>query len=222
MKTVAGTGHSAKYLEVGDVKKLVIGFCTALFVAASVPAYAAGLSVGPVAGVNWGDLSGVASASAQAGFTGGGFVETTFNENFGARLSAMYVRKGAKNNSNDAAAGPQSTTVKLDYVEFPLVFMAGSTPTHSTAFRGFAGPVLAFNTGGKGKTKSGDEVDIKKDVKSTEFSVVIGAEVEHLRGSNSVFFDFSYTIGATNAFELGDAKNRGLAVVAGMKFKLGS
>ena len=210
-----------------NMKKFVLSTCVmALLVMGAVPADAAKWA-GFKGGVNMADISGddvedlVGDTEMRNGFSGGAFFGVGIGEQFGVQIEGLYVMKGAKADSSGVEA-----TLKLDYIEFPILFVAKLPAGDKLNFNLFAGPTLAF------KIKSEVDVegvtfDLDDDTKGFEFGAAIGAGFEYLLESFSIIADARYSLGASSVFEdVGgvsiDAKNRGIGIMAGVSFPIGS
>jgi Outer membrane protein beta-barrel domain len=211
------------------MKKFVAIGCVILSTALAANAQAAQWSAGVKAGANLADLSGddVGETSMRTGFMGGAFLQADVADEFGFRLEGLYVMKGAKEDV-DLGAGPVEVTTKLDYIEFPLLFVFNLTSSETFGFNLFAGPTFAFNIGAEAEAEGGDAVDIDDAIKSFEFGAAIGAGLEYKLSSASLTFDARYSLGASSVAEDDettgdsfDAKNRGIGLMIGLKFPLG-
>jgi Outer membrane protein beta-barrel domain len=182
--------------------------------------------VGPIAGVNFATISEPSQAGYRTCFTGGAFLEAEFTSLLGVRLEGLYTQKGARRDVNPQF-GEQNGTLRLNYIEFPLMAVFTLNQGPANMFSLYGGPVFGFNTKAEVESdETGETTDLSDYVESNEFSAVIGAEFEHARTSVNFLFDVRYTIGATDisnaASGIADTvKNRGLALMAGFKFPLG-
>jgi hypothetical protein len=199
---------------------------TALF-AVTANADAKTMYAGAKGGVNMASLSGdgVDDMDSRNGFIGGAFYGVDFGQ-FGVRLEGLYVQKGAEGSfvvpGDDHA---HESIVKLDYVEFPLLFTGTFPAGEKFAFNVFAGPTFGFNTGAEVEIPGhGETVDISDSVESFEFGAAIGGGIEYMLSSFSIILDARYSLGASNIVAEGDedVKNRGIGVMAGVKFPLGA
>jgi hypothetical protein len=188
---------------------------------------AAQWSAGIKGGVNLADLSGddVTDTSMRNGFMGGAFAQADFTDQFGARLEALYVMKGAKETDDSLLV---DVTEKLDYIEFPLLFVANLTSSETFGLNIFAGPTFAFNISANLEADGYDSLDIKDFVESFEFGAAVGAGLEYKLTSMSLTFDARYSLGASSIAkddettgESFDVKNRGIGLMVGAKFPLG-
>ncbi|HEX5133333.1 MAG TPA: porin family protein, partial [Candidatus Krumholzibacteria bacterium] len=151
------------------------------------------------------------------------------SDRFGIRLEALYHMKGASEDSAGVAA-----TVKLDYLEFPVLVVGQVPVSESATLSAFAGPVVAFNTKGElAASASGvsGAVDIKDYIASFEFSLAFGLGASFDAGSVVIDLDGRYQLGLTSVDDglgqvLGsatdlDIKNQGWAFMAGIGFPVG-
>jgi hypothetical protein len=122
--------------------------------------------------------------------------------NFLIQPEVLYTQKGAKYDEGGAEA-----TVKLDYVEVPVLFKGrfGSGGVKPSVF---AGPAVGFKVSAKTEF-DGEEEDIE-DVKGTDFGIVFGAGLDLAAGPGSFIIDARYTLGLTtldDSPDPGDVKN---------------
>lgn len=79
-------------------------------------------------------------ASAQTGFTVGGFAHLRMTDRLAFELGAAFTRKGVK----AAADNGSDVSLDLDYVEIPLLSVLSIGTTGMLTARVYAGPVLSF------------------------------------------------------------------------------
>lgn len=211
------------------MKKFIAIACVMLCVGFAASANAAKWSAGVKGGINIANLSGddAEDTSSRTGFIGGAFAQADVSDEFGFRLEALYVMKGATE-SVDSLVTPIDATFKLDYVEFPLLFVFNLASSEKVGLNIFGGPTFAFNMGADLEVEGIGSEDIGDFVKGFEFGAAIGAGIEYKLTSMSLTFDARYSLGAStiaedNEFtgESADVKNRGIGLMAGLKFPLG-
>jgi opacity protein-like surface antigen len=180
-------------------------------------------SLGVKGGANLADVYGVDfDNSMRTGFTGGAFADLLFTEQFGMRVEGLYTMKGY---TVDTAFGELKG--KFDYIEFPVMFLAALPAGEALMVDLFAGPTFGFNVKAESEV-DGDTEDISDVTESFEFGAALGAGLELARSSFSIVLDARVSLGATSVFDVdpdddvADAKNRGFAFMAGVKFPLGS
>lgn len=205
------------------MKKFIGIACMAGLVAFAADAGAAAKwSAGVKGGVALGDVSGdsiTVDTSMRTGFAGGAFVSAKFTDQFGARLEGLYVQKGAE--ADDPSSGDK-ITLKYDYIEFPLLFVAHLPAGESFCFDIFAGPTFGFNV--KAEAKDADAaaaVDIKDFTESFEFGAAVGVGGEYALSSLSIIGDARYSLGATDVDKDGGFKTRTIEIMLGVAFPLG-
>jgi hypothetical protein len=180
-------------------------------------------------GVNMADFSGdnaPDNSSTRTGFCGGAFYGVGINEQFGVRGELNYIQKGASGDVETEDLDIHSGTYKLDYVEIPLLFVAGFPAGEKFEFSLFAGPTFAFNTTAEVEIPAHNETLDLDNVKGFEFGAAIGGGVAYMLSSFSIIADVRYGIGATSiredvAGQSVDVKNSGIGVMAGVQFPLG-
>jgi hypothetical protein len=145
---------------------------------------------------------------AQAGL----FATRPVNENFGLRIEALVTQRGARNELSD-------TTMRIAYLDVPLLVRWGSMTTDATHFHVFGGVVPSF----KLTVSTTDDIgvlssDITDEVKPMDLGLLIGAGVD--RGAWSI--DGRYNFGLTNVNDrddLAEYRNRQFSVNVGYRFR---
>ncbi len=205
------------------MKNVIRILCLVLTVGAASNAVAARWFVGVIGGVNFADLTEVDETSMNSGFQGGGFVGADFSEGVGGRVEILYTQKGTARNVNPEFGG-QDSTVKLDYVDFPVLLVGHLRRSPTSALSAFGGPSIGINLSGEDESEDGTIVDL--DIEPVEVALVVGFDFEHIRESLTVFLDARVSIGLTGvlenaASEYDGVKNIGLGILLGLKFPLG-
>jgi len=86
----------------------------------------------------------------------------------------------------------------------------------------FAGPYLAFNLSAESYIDD-QEFDIKDQVKSTDYGLVIGGGLDYNLLVGQLIFDARYVLGLTSIDDTTDAddvKNTGIMIMAGYGFSM--
>jgi len=162
----------------------------------------AGLNIANIGGSDADNIIGE-SLDSKTGFAGGIFFMYQFNKMFAIQPEAYYSMKGAT-----YSEGGGTLTLTLDYFEIPLLFkllipVEGSTIRPSI----FAGPAVGFNTTANFKVEVDDqsqEMDIKDEVTSTDFSLVFGGGVGFMVGKNELGIDIRYILGLSSIDDTSD------------------
>ena len=205
------------------MKKWMCILCMAMTMGIASNAGATELSLGLIGGINFADLTDVDETSVRKGFSGGGFAQADFNSKYGARLEVLYTQKGVERHENPQTGDP-NTTLKLDYVEFPLLFVANLNNSETTGFALLIGPSFGSNISAEQTEDPGATTDLD-DVEPLEVDAVLAFEFEHIRSSLSVFVDVRFSMGLTPVFEdvaseYADIKNQDFLLLLGFKFPL--
>lgn len=185
-------------------------------------ANAQGAAVGVKAGVNFANLSFDAdeadvSFDQRTGFVGGLFVVWPAGGPIALQTEVLYSQKGAK-----IEEGSASGTIKLDFIEIPILLRASSAPSSGGAsFHVFGGPSLGFRVRARGESTfegQTEEEDLDDEVESFDFGLVAGAGLEVGR----FVLDGRYTWGLSNLNkeDQEDVKirSRVFSVMAGVRF----
>ncbi len=185
----------------------------------SAPAFAQATGGGKV-GVNWGTVSDEEEDGVgwKPGFVVGGFVDIPLSGMFSFAPEVLYTQKGAKNDFTDVGFEIKQK-LKIDFVQIPLLFKVGPTDSPYRPFVSF-GPAIGFVAKARFTESIDDveetDVDIKDELKSTEFSLMVGAGVHFGRG----LIEGRYDHGFTNLDEIegGEIKTRTFSVLVGFGF----
>lgn len=153
--------------------------------------------------------------SNRTGFVGGVFLDFGGgNSVLGYQIGAQYSQKGA-----ELDIGGTVDDLDLAYLEIPAVVKLG-LPLPAIQPSVFGGVGIGFNTSCEFET--GGNCD--DDVTSTEFSGILGADVELDLGGLSLFADGRYHFGLndiSDATDINELKNRAWQLQAGLGFPLG-
>ena len=210
--------------------RAIVGMLCAAMLVVAVDADAKKMYAGVKGGVNMADFGGddaPGNSSTRTGFSGGAFYGIDVNDQFGVRGEVNYVQKGAEGDVQAEDGDTHDGTYKLDYVEIPVLFLANIPAGDKFAFSIFAGPTFAFNTTAEVEIPSHNETeDLSSIIKSFEFGAAVGGGIEYMLSSFSIIADVRYSLGASTVSDDGsgesiDVKNRGIGIMAGVRFPLG-
>ena len=177
----------------------------------------AGLSIAKITGSDAGE-AGWRTAGAL-----GAFLTYRVNDIFAVEPELLYVMKGAKTEGvDDFGSGPVAykLTMKLDYVEMPLLAVV-SVPTQvSVKPFVYAGPALAFSISSTGQVEV-EKRSVERDlegIKSMDLGIVAGAGFEYRFESGSILFDARYDAGIVSIDDTvadEDVKNGAVSIMIG-------
>lgn len=192
------------------MKRLTVTlFAIVLLLSISSLASAQGLTgYGVKAGLNlanisedWSDDWDGVDKKMRMGFCVGGFVTYSINEMFAVQPEALYTMKGAKWESSDEGWNDEE---KLTYLEIPVLAKITIPTQGNIAPNLFVGPALGILLSAKYHEEwdsESHEHDIKDEMKSTEFALVLGAGAEIGMPHSAITIDGRYTLGLTNTCE---------------------
>jgi opacity protein-like surface antigen len=204
--------------------KNIIGVsCAIAFLISAGDADAKKAYAGVKGGVNIASLTGddADNLDSRNRFVGGAFYGINFTDDFGARLEGLYVQGGAEGPWTAEDGDTHDSIISLDYIQFPLLFVMNIPATETFLFNIALGPTFSFNTTAEVEIpEHGETEDISGRVNSFEFGALIGGGVEYKLTSMSILLD----AGGTNVVDAdnSDVKNRGIGIMAGVSFPLGS
>ena len=208
--------------------KLAAGAAVLSLLLAAVPCASAqerqlGARVGAALSTLEHDTTGEGEYSRRFGGVGGGFIVLPLANAIALQLEALYVQKGGK---FDLPGIPETSTIILDYVEFPLLLRIGPSragPGGVYLLTGMSAGLRAmarrqFSATGRGIT-SGRSFDIRDEIAPFEASAIVGGGFDLHR---HVVIDARYAWGLTpvNRDQTGGFKvrTRVLSVTAGLRF----
>lgn len=191
------------------MKKLFLFTALAMF--AFTTANAQGINVGAKAGVNLASVNGDGSdeVDGRTAFHVGGVVHLEFSELFALQPELIYSAQGFTQNVDLGDLGNFESTVKLDYINIPI--LADITLIEGLSLQG--GPQFGFNVTSELEV-DGETGDLE-GVESVDVAAAIGAQFKLPMG---LFFQLRYVAGLTDIVEGGDFKNSNLSVSAGWFF----
>jgi hypothetical protein len=144
----------------------------------------------------------------------------TLHNAFGYQVEALITQKG---NTLFNEADDLENTIRLTYLEIPVLATAGYTRPNGMTFRVHAGPTFAFRMA-KSEKNHGDSIaeDAELKLKSSDVGLAIGGQVEMNRWQGGV----RYTHGLTNIFDdnpddfsFSEMKNKAVTFFVGYTFR---
>jgi len=226
---------------------LLLGFAIGSI---SVPAQAQEMDITPgiKGGVNFADLGGDDAElffelglggggsgdsdipiEARTGIVAGGFALIDFNGAFALQPEVLYVQKGAQvelefENPLSGETTSITNTLKLGYIEVPVLAKFQIPLEGNIAPNIFAGPAVAFNINAEQEAEGGGEsgtADLSEAVSTADFGLQVGAGVDFDIGSGrTIMLDARYEFGLSSIPSEGDADitNQGIRITAGFGF----
>jgi len=141
-------------------------------------------------------IDGETGSSWRWGWQGGGYVQQPVAANgvVGVRLEGWYTQKG-----EDAFGGEVNTSIRINYIEFPLLLVVGTPLDRGSAIRvsAYAGGTFALKVSCDVSVASGLEVeqgsctDFGADVSGTDYGLLGGVSL----GLRNFSIDFRYDYG---------------------------
>lgn len=170
-----------------------------------------------------GDDSTDAYDERRIGFLAGGFGVLPLTDRIALQIEGLFSQKGGRVTVEEIDA---TSTLELDYLDFPVLARVGGAVSDRTRLHVFAGPSVGFRMGARSRvTVSGDtfssgSVDnIEDDVTLFDFGFVAGAGADIGR---RLVVDARYSWGLNNVIKDDSAgveiKNRVLSLMAGVRF----
>lgn len=158
------------------------------------------------AGLNMSNLTGdIEGTSSKVGFHVGGFAEIKISDKFAVQPEVLFSTQGA-----DADGG----SYDFNYLNVPVMAKYFVAEKFSLE----AGPQVGFLMSAKINPDSGEEVDIKDELKSIDFGLNFGAGYDF---TDNFSAGLRYNVGLSNLIDEDDAgeiKNSVLSLSVGYKF----
>lgn len=150
----------------------------------------------------------------RTGLAFGGYLEIDPIGPLGVQADVLFSQKGSK-----TTFGSESQTVKVTYVEIPVVAKFSIPLAPTMTYNVHAGPALAFklSEGLDPEGESGDEDNFK----SSDLGFVVGFGLTVNALVSQVQIDARYTLGLSDVAVEGlgfEAKNRALTLLVGIGF----
>ncbi len=193
------------------------------------PGLKAGVSISNLAG----ELHDLAGLESRTKPTFGGFVRFDVAPSFAIVPEVQYVQKGAKvqGTATDAdgnQVGTIEASYQLHYLEIPVLVEYRFATGGRVAPNVYVAPTVAFATTRKfvmdtstGVLGGSADIDLKDDVRNTDFLAAMGAGLDIGAGSGAVTLDVRYELGLREIFDAtgaADDKNRTLLFTLGYSF----
>ena len=183
--------------------RLVRLLFVALALSFALPAGAANVQLGVLAGFNFSSLNidGKSHMEGRSSFAAGGVVDWGLNDRIGIRIEPTFVSKGGKATQRNSYWGTIDGAVfKLDYIDVPVLarFDLAATETHGYLLGGVA---VSFATSQKvelSQANTHETVDFGNVFSPTDVSLDLGAGVGFPLGSNQMTVDGRAAIGLMN------------------------
>jgi len=202
------------------MKKKTSLFVVAILLVTSL-SKAQNLSFGPMAGVNFSNLSSTNNTtSTKTGLTAGAFFNYSSKNWFGVGVQVLYNEMGAKLKNSTAS-------INLNYLQVPVLFtyyFPGDNTAGSFRPKLFAGPHVDFLLSAKNQ----DGNDLNPDGRyysSADFGVTLGGGFNYAL-SDQIWLnvDARYGVGLTDATKstTTNSMNRSFGVNVGVSFPIGN
>jgi hypothetical protein len=188
------------------------------------------LNFGLFGGLNSSNFVGSAEFERSNNFNFGGLLEIEFNKTFSVLLEPQYLQKaGIRKMVSIILNQEWNWNWQLNYIEIPILAKAGFGNYVIKPYL-IAGPSVGFLL--SANFEFGDmKYDVQNLIKTTDFSLLLGAGLMYSWHSINLFIDARYLIGTKDIFEGGglpsgmildniDNKSRCLQFLAGLSFPI--
>jgi hypothetical protein len=187
---------------------------------------------GFTAGVNSSNLGGadVGDQSRRTGFTAGGLLILPLGPEVAVEPEFLYTTKGAVSNGTEPNGTKTTATLKMNYVEVPVLLRLDLSPSGDTRPFLYAGPAISFKASctiegtsqGVSISSTCDALEVQgAKVKTVDYGLIGGGGVAFNVGGRA------FSIGARYDHSLGkissdsDVKHRVISVLATFEFPWG-
>ncbi len=198
------------------MKRLIIALALVALMSGNV--LAEGTTFGFMGGLNLANVTGddVEDNEMKLCFGGGVFMNFPMTEVISLQPELLYMMKGMELGTYDDAGA------RMSYIDIP-VLAKFTIPTEGAFAPCFlVGPYIGFNLSAESYFED-QEYDIKDQVKSTDFGLVIGGGFDYAMGKGNLIFDATYALGLTTIDDTADdddVKNTGIIFMLGYGFNL--
>ncbi len=206
-----------------------VGMVLALGVVLMAGPAVAQMGFGIKGGLNFAEFSDIETidtldeleTESKSDFVGGVYVKFPIGV-FRLQIEGLYSRKGGEGQYNNDGLGTAPWETQLTYVEIP-VLLKYEFPTSVLKPFLYGGGSIAFlmEAEKRNQTFDTDWVDIKDDLKSTDYGLVVGAGIEII----GITLEGRYTHGMADTIDqksgdlqVDEAKNKTWSVMAGIDF----
>ncbi len=193
------------------MKRLIVTLALVTFLSSTV--LAGGLTLGFKGGLNLANVTGddVEDNEMKLCFGGGVFINFPMCGLISLQPELLFMMKGMEFESYIDAG------VRMSYIDIPILAKFTIPTIGALSPNLFAGPYVGFNT--SAEVYVGDIVnDIKDQVKSTDFGLVLGGGLDYSIGVGELTFDARYALGLSSFDDTADeddVKNTGIMFMVG-------
>lgn len=182
-------------------------------------AAAQGMSYGAKGGVTLATVSedpeGLTSWGYRVGLAAGGYVALPLGSRLAIQAEGLFNQKGARVDDDGLV-----TTLKLDYIEVPVLVKYAVTHGGARSIHVFGGPSVAFKVRSRATASFGGttvDTDEDENIEKVDVGVAAGAGVDFGKWS----IDGRYTFGLSNLTKTEDevkTRSRAISILAGVRF----
>ena len=195
----------------------------------AAPAVAQQVMLQPEVGINFSTINDVPLGAGEetktrTGFVAGVGVLFGLSERIGIGTGGYYSQQGVI----FSESGSPELTLKLDYIQVPLLLSLGFPTGGPVTPSIFAGPMLGFKASCKisaqGASQNCDDFGDEAAIKSTDFSLLFGGGIGIRAGTGQFIVNGWYDLGLTkidDSSDPSDAKNSFFGFGVGYAFPLG-
>lgn len=217
-------------------RTLTVGLAILISAPPAAGQLSSGLELGAKVGVTFSTLSVEDDEGADIGtrtaFGGGAFLRIPVGR-VAVQPELLYLQKGAEVSGEDFDDG--SVTLKLDYLEIPLLLVVPIHTAGGVSPYLFGGPSIAFETGcsvaldtpgfdAEVDCEEGEDVDIEFERTKTDIGAVLGAGLRIPAGPGALLLEGRYTFGLrdlNDSDEDNALRNRSGALMVGFSLPIG-
>lgn len=211
------------------MKRLAVVACIGVLALGNIaPAYAQGIALGPVVGINVATLSiedEETDVDPRTGLRAGAHLSFGLSPQFGVILEAVYSQKGATARDEDVDIG-----LNINYVEFPVLaqFLIPTNQAGTAMVHLAAGPTVSLEVGCKlsgedDGTSVTIDCDELLDTKNVDLGVTALGGIGIQAGPGRIIFDVAFDFGLSDINDDtggNSIKHRNLYFQAGYEFPM--
>jgi hypothetical protein len=187
---------------------------------------------GFTAGVNSSNLGGadLGDQSRRTGFTAGGLFILPVGPEFAIEPEFLYTTKGAVSNENQPSGVKATSTLKMNYVEVPVLLRLDVSPSGDVRPFLYGGPAIAFKAScnvegtsqGVSISSTCDAFEVQgAKVNTVDYGLIGGGGVAFNVGGRALSIGARYDHSLRKISSDSDVKHRVISVLATFEFPWG-
>lgn len=183
-------------------------------------AAAQGLAYGAKGGVTLATVSEESDVASEWGYrvglAAGGYVALPLGSRLAIQAEGLFNQKGARADVDDLV-----TTLKLDYLEVPVLLKYAVTHGGARSIHVFGGPSVAFKVRSRATASFGDttiDTDEDENIENVDLGVAAGAGIDFGKWSVDGRYTFGLSSLVKSDADEAELRSRAISVLVGVRF----